>query len=77
LTSQHHIDCRAGPNHAVHFESPAGLTHDSVHLRAFNLPEREIARVLRIAARTVKSEPAAKRALRPSKVSRKERLRAS
>lgn len=31
------------------------------HLRAFNLPEREIARVLRIAARTIKSEPAAKR----------------
>ena len=34
----------------------------SWHLRAFNLPEQEIARVLRIAARTVKSEPAVKRA---------------
>ena len=47
------------------------------HLRAFNLPEQEIARVLRIAARTVKSEPAPKRALGPRQGSRKERLRAS
>lgn len=46
------------------------------HLRAFNLPEQEIDRVLRIAARTVKSEPAAKRVLRPRKVAPKERLRA-
>jgi AcrR family transcriptional regulator len=44
------------------------------HLRAFNLPEPEIARVLRIAARTVKSEPAAKRTRERSKAPRKARL---
>ena len=37
------------------------------HLRALDLPEREIARVLRIAARTIKSEPAAKKAPARSK----------
>jgi AcrR family transcriptional regulator len=47
------------------------------HLRAFNLPEREINRVLRIASRTIKSEPASEEAQRRQKTSRKERLRAS
>lgn len=46
------------------------------HLRAFNLPEREITRVLRIAARTVKPKPAANEAPRRPKAARKERLRA-
>jgi AcrR family transcriptional regulator len=46
------------------------------HLRAFNLPEQEIARVLRIAARAVKPLPAAKQTPRQPKPSRKERLRA-
>ena len=44
------------------------------HLRALDLPEREIVRVLRIAARTVKSEPAAKRTRERSKAPRKARL---
>ena len=45
------------------------------HLRALNLPEPEIARVLRIAAHTIKSEPAAKQAPTTPKRSPKARLR--
>jgi AcrR family transcriptional regulator len=47
------------------------------HLRALDLPEREIARVLRIATRAIKSEPAAKQAPTRPKGSTKVRLRAS
>jgi AcrR family transcriptional regulator len=46
------------------------------HLRAFNLPDQEITRVLRIAARSVKPKSAAKQAPRRPKAPRKERLRA-
>jgi hypothetical protein len=54
------------------------LTHFLLrwHLRAFNLPEQEIARALRIAARTVKPKPAVNQAPRRPKTPRKERLRA-
>jgi len=58
---------------------PARELADSLlrwHLRALNLPEQEIARVLRVAARTVKPKPAANQAPRRPKVPRKERLRA-
>jgi AcrR family transcriptional regulator len=45
------------------------------HLRAFNLPEREITRVVRLAARTVKPKPAANKAPGRLKGPRKERVR--
>jgi hypothetical protein len=44
------------------------------HLRAFNLPEQEIARALRIAARTVRPKSAANQAPRRPKAARKEHL---
>ncbi|HMF88045.1 MAG TPA: helix-turn-helix domain-containing protein [Gemmatimonadaceae bacterium] len=47
------------------------------HLRALDLPEREIARVLRIATHTIKPEPAAGQALERPKRAPKARLRAS
>ena len=46
------------------------------HLRALDLPEREIERVLRIAALAIKSEPAAKQTPTRPKGSAKARLRA-
>jgi AcrR family transcriptional regulator len=48
----------------------------SWHLRALDVPDREIARVLRIAAQTIKSEPAAKQTPPGPKGSTKDRLRA-